>query len=64
MGENHPEHVYSKRELEKAYTCGLESAVVVLEKTIGLTPLEQTIMLKALKEMIIDRKVKATMSSP
>jgi hypothetical protein len=64
MGERYPEHLYSERDLEKAYTSGLESAVVVLEKSIGLNQLEQIIMLRCLKKMIIDRKVRATMSSP
>jgi len=63
MGERYPEHLYPKRNLEKAYTSGLENAVVLLEKAIGLNQLEQIIMLRSLKKMIIDRKVKATMSS-
>jgi hypothetical protein len=64
MGERYPEHLYSKRDLEKAYTSGLDSAVVILEKSIGLSQLEQMIMLRSLKEMIIDRKLKATISMP
>jgi len=63
MGERYPEHHYSKRELEKAYTSGLETAVVVLEKAIGLSQFEQILLLRSLKRILFDRKVKATMSS-
>jgi hypothetical protein len=63
MGERYPEHLYSERDLEKAYIHGLETAVVVLEKAIGMNQPGQIILLNSLKKMIIDHKVKATMTS-
>ena len=64
MEERYPEQLYSKVDLEKAYTSGLEYSVTILERTIGLPPIEQIIILGLLKKMIINRKIKATMDSP
>ena len=59
----HQEITYSKRDIDKAYAMGLESAVVVLEKSIGLSPSDQRYILDRLKESIIDDKVAASINT-
>ena len=62
MENKYSEHVYSKKDIDKAYIIGLESAVFVLEKSIGLSPEGQREMLESLKEMVQKEKVSVTMS--
>ena len=55
------ENLYSRRDLEKAYDMGLEMAIAMLEKSIGLSVAGQRYMLERLKEMIIEGKVNDVM---
>jgi hypothetical protein len=56
MENKYRELPYLKIELEKAYIMGLESAVVVLEKSTGLSPEGQREMVESLKKMIQRKK--------
>jgi len=62
MENKYREHAYSKKDIDKAYIIGLESAVFVLEKSIGLSPEGQREMLESLKEMVQKEKVSVAMS--
>ena len=58
MEEYKSKDIYSLQDLHKAFDMGLETAVFVLEKMIGLTPEGQQTMLDALKEKIQKEKCK------
>ena len=52
MEENNVGNRYSLQDLNKAFDMGLEMAVFMIEKMIGLTPEGQLEMLEMLKEKI------------
>lgn len=59
MGEITSEHIYKKEDIEKAYDMGLENAIILLEKSIGLSVSGQREMLKILKEKRNENRVKS-----
>ena len=63
MEKEYSDYQYSKRDLEKAYTSGMEYSIAILEKTIGLSINGQRKILESLKKMIAERKVEAVMNS-
>jgi len=62
MSEIHQDHKYSKNDLERAYTSGLEYSITILEKMIGLSSMGQREMLEVLRKLIAKRKVKTVMT--
>ena len=56
MKNNYRQTPCLKISLEKAYLMGLESALVVLEKSVGLAPEGQKKMLESLKKMVQKEK--------
>ena len=52
------EHIYRKEDVEKAYDMGLENAILVLEKSIGLSINGQREMLDMLKRMRSENRIK------
>jgi hypothetical protein len=52
------EHLYRKEDIEKAYDMGLENAIMVLEKSIGLSAKGQREMLSMLKRMRSENRLK------
>ncbi|MFC1866530.1 hypothetical protein ACFL0H_00090 [Thermodesulfobacteriota bacterium] len=52
MQEEYSDYVYSKKDIDMAFTMGLDSAIYALEQSIGLSPEGQRHMLESLKEMI------------
>ncbi|NLD38282.1 MAG: hypothetical protein GX654_15575 [Desulfatiglans sp.] len=52
------EHIYRKEDVEKAYDMGLENAIMVLEKSIGLSVKGQREMLNLLKRMRNENRLK------
>lgn len=63
MENGYSNYQYSKRDLEKAYTSGMEYSVAILERTIGLSEIGQRMMLESLRKKIDERKVEAVMNS-
>ncbi|MFC1534399.1 hypothetical protein ACFL7M_13645 [Thermodesulfobacteriota bacterium] len=63
MEDKYSDYVYSKEDIDKAYTMGLESAVVVLEKSIGLSPEGQRYILDRLKNIIEGDKILCVLSN-
>lgn len=63
MEIEHSDYKYSKEDLDKAYSMGLECGAVVLKESIGLTCEAQEYMLEFLKKKILEDKVAAAMSS-
>jgi len=51
MGEAFGEHIYKKEDIEKAYDMGWESAIMILEKSIGMSVDGQKELLGMLKKM-------------
>ena len=45
------EHIYKKEDIEKAYDMGWESAIMILEKSIGMSVDGQRELLNLLKKM-------------
>lgn len=58
----HYQEKYSKNDLERAYTSGMEYSITILEKMIGLSSPGQKQMLDALRKLVAKRKVKSVMS--
>ncbi|GEM_PF-3538857 len=52
------EHIYRREDIEKAYDMGLENAILVLEKSIGLSVKGQREMLNMLKRMRNENRLK------
>lgn len=52
------EHIYRKEDVEKAYDMGLENAILVLEKSIGLSAKGQREMLNMLKRIRNENRLK------
>ncbi|MFC1820693.1 hypothetical protein ACFLZG_06370 [Thermodesulfobacteriota bacterium] len=62
MEDGYSGHTYSSKDLDKAYAMGLETAIVLLEKSIGLSPTEQRQLIETIKEKILKKKVSAIMN--
>ncbi len=58
MGERGIEHIYKKEDIEKAYDMGLENAIMILEKSIGMSETGQRELLNVLKQMRNENRVK------
>ncbi len=52
------ERLYKKEDIEKAYDMGLENAIMVLEKSIGLPVKGQREMINMLKRMRNENRLK------
>lgn len=52
------EHLYRIEDIEKAYDMGLENAIMVLEKSIGLSAKGQRELLSMLKRMRNENRLK------
>jgi hypothetical protein len=57
------ERLYSEIDLDKAYINGLECAIVVLEKVIGLNYDGQRVMIKSLKKIIRKHKINTILTN-
>ena len=51
MREIFNDHIYKKEDIEKAYDMGWESAIMILEKSIGMSVDGQRELLSLLKKM-------------
>lgn len=63
MGEKIKERLYTKADLDKAFSMGLERAVPVLEEFINLSRADQWRLIASLKEKIMIDKIAVTMNS-
>jgi len=61
MNKESSEHIYIKKDIDKAFNMGLETAVSVFEQTIGMPQEKQRIVLNKIKEMLIKDKVEVSM---
>ena len=59
----YPERTYTEKDINKAFSMGLETAVVILENAILLPPAEQRYLLNRMKKKIVDDKIAATLGS-
>lgn len=50
------DHIYSEEDIYHAYDRGLETAIIVLERSIRLSPEGQRLLIKKLKESIFSKK--------
>ena len=57
----YPERTYTEKDINKAFSMGLETAVVILENAILLPPAEQRYLLDQMKKKIIEDKIAAAM---
>lgn len=57
MGEVYQEHIYKKEDIEKAYDMGWESAILILEKSIGMSVDGQKELLSMLKKMRSENRI-------
>ena len=57
MGEMFSEHIYRKEDIEKAYDMGWESAIMILEKSIGMSVDGQKELLSLLKKMRSENRI-------
>ncbi len=62
MGKAFDEHIYKKEDIEKAYDMGWESAIMILEKSIGMSVDGQKELLSMLKKMRSENRVKPFLS--
>lgn len=57
MVEGLSEHIYKKEDIEKAYDMGWESAIMILEKSIGMSVDGQKELVIMLKKMRSENRV-------
>ena len=57
MFEGFNEHIYKKEDIEKAYDMGWESAIMILEKSIGMSVDGQKELLGMLKKMRCENRL-------
>lgn len=57
MTEGYFEHLYKKEDIEKAYDMGWESAIMILEKSIGMSIDGQKELLNMLKKMRCENRL-------
>lgn len=53
----YPEHIYLKKDIDKAFLMGLELAIYILEHSMCLSRAGQQYMLDSLKETIVQGKI-------
>jgi len=51
-------YLYTKEDLNRAFDTALENAIIVLEKSVGLTEDGQLFLIKQLKQMVEQGKIK------
>ena len=59
MGKALNEYIYKKEDIEKAYDMGWESAIMILEKSIGMSVDGQKELLSMLKKMRSENRVQS-----
>lgn len=57
MIEAFNEHIYKKEDIEKAYDMGWESAIMILEKSIGMSVDGRRELLSMLKKLRSENRV-------
>jgi len=56
-----PDHIYFKHDIDRAFNWGLETAVDVFEKSLGLSHDNQKLILDKLKDLLSEDKARAVM---
>lgn len=64
MSREIPEHIYCKNDIDKAFDMGVEIAVSLFEKTVGMSQEKQMILIQKIKDMLMENKVVIAMSKP
>ena len=62
LDNKHSEKIYTVNDLNKAFSMGQEFAVVVLEKSVGLSPKGQRRLIECLKKQIAEDKIKCILA--
>jgi hypothetical protein len=63
MGERIQEPLYTKADLDKAFSMGLEKAVPILEEFIQLSRADQWRLIASLKRKIMKDKISVAMNT-
>ena len=59
MEDKYSEHVYSAKDIEKAFDMGLDTAFAIMEKSIGLSVEGQKKLLESMKKRLIESRISA-----
>ena len=51
-------HIYKKEDIEKAYDMGLENAIIILEKSMGMSENGRRELINMLKQMRNENRIK------
>ena len=62
MGDEYSEYIYSSKDIEKAFDMGMDTALVIMEKSIGLTVEGQRNLLEKMKKKINESKISVVKS--
>lgn len=57
-----PEKIYLKKDIDRAFNWGLQTALTIFEETLGLPYGKQKIILDRMKEKLVEDKVASVMS--
>lgn len=52
------EHIYAKKDIDKAFDMGVDTVLSAFEQTIGMSPDSQRIILNRIKDMLLKNKAK------
>ena len=64
MNKEIPEHIYFKHDIDKAFDMGMDTALALFEQTIGMSCDKQRLILKKIKNMLIEDKAGILMGKP
>ena len=61
MGKEITEHIYHKKDIDKAFNMGVETSLSLFEETIGMSEEKQRYILSHIRNMLIEDKAAAAM---
>lgn len=61
MSKEIPEHIYLKKDIDKAFNMGLQTAMCIFEETLGMSYDKQRFVLNRIKDMLIKENAEVAM---
>lgn len=63
MGREIAEHIYLKKDIDRAFNMGVETSLALFEETIGMPEDKQRYVLSHIRNMLIEDKAAVAMSN-
>ena len=63
MGKEIADHIYLKKDIDRAFNMGVETSLALFEETIGMPEERQRSILSHIRNMLIEDKAAVAMSN-